>query len=213
MTQEQREEYVPGRRIVKEERQEINEEMQIPIESRTHNYSRYEYRTQERVIAPRRVEPNRTTNYNLGRDLNRQAAVNTAVKNQIQAQAPQRRYAYDSNIVQSQDRSSREGRVYHYEPTIRKEFPGRTVAKKEQRRIVSSVETSQKGKAHYKQIGNDKYQNKVYVSGSGSPGYRRTSNYMEDENNYHSYTRGGVVKFRRWKYIFFNTNRCSNKLW
>ena len=199
MQQSQRSQYAQGRTI-KEERQQVTEEYQIPVESRTNKYTTYEYRTQERVINPRRVVANRTTNYNLIRDLNRQATVNTVVKNQIQNQVSSRQNAYDSNINQSQDRSSREGKVYHYEPATRKEFQGRTVTKKEQRgRVVSSVESSQKGKVQYRKMENENYKNKIYVSDSNSPGYRRYSKHMEEEN-YQSNTRGGIVKLKRWKY-------------
>ena len=202
MQQSQRSQYVQGR-TMKEERQQVTEEYQIPVESRTQKYTTYEYKTQERVINPRRVEAKRTTNYNLIKDLNRQATVNTVVKNQIQNQASSKQNAYDSHINQSQDRSSREGKVYHYEAATRKEFQGRNVIKKEQRgrgRVVSSVESSQKGKVQYQKMENNNYQNNIYVSGSGSPGYRRYSKHMEEEN-YQSYnTRGGIVKLKRWKY-------------
>ena len=107
MQQSQRTQNIPVRRTEKVVRQEIQEEQQIPIETRTHQYTSYVYNSQNRVINPR-IETNRTTNFNLNRDLNRQAAVNTAVKNQIRVQAPTREYNYDSNINQSQDRSSRE---------------------------------------------------------------------------------------------------------
>ena len=198
MQQSQRTQNVPGRKIVREVRQ-YEEEQQIPIESRTHNVTTTSvYINQNRVINPRRVEANRTTNYTLARDLNRQAAVNTAVKNQIQGQAPTRQYGYDSNITQSQNRSSREGRVYHYEPTTRKEFIGRNVTKRDQRgRIISSVDTTQKGNVQYKQIGNENYQSKIYVSDSGSPGSRR---YSKNIDEYQTNNRGGIVKLRKWKY-------------
>ena len=200
MQQSQRSQYVQGR-TMKEERQQVTEEYQIPVESRTQKYTTYEYKTQERVINQRRVEAKRTTNYNLIKDLNRQATVNTVVKNQIQNQASSKQYANDSHINQSQDRSSREGKVYHYGPTTRKEFQGRNVIKKEQRgRVVSSVESSQKGKVQYQKMENNNYQNNIYVSDSSSPGYRRYSKHME-EDNYQSYnTRGGIVKLKRWKY-------------
>ena len=197
MQQRERTENIPVRKVVREERRQIEEEQQIPVESRTHNYTSYVYKAQDRVINPRNVQTSRTTNYNLIRDLNRQAADNTAVKNQIRDQASSRDYGYDSNI---QDRSSGEGRIYHYGPTTRRDYQGRRITNRDQRgRIISSVDSSQKEKASYRQIGNDSVPNKVYVSGSGSPGYRRyTTNIQEEE--YHSYTRGGIVKLRRWKY-------------
>ena len=170
-----------------------HEVQQAPIQRSTYNYQI------SSNVEPQKQAHRITTNTLTG-DVNRQAAVNTAVKSHIQGQVPQRQYGYNtnSNIYQSQG-SSREGRVYHYEPSTRKEFQGRTDDRREQRgRIVSSVDTNTKGRVQYTQIQNDKYQNKVYVSGSGSPGYRRHSNIQEEE--YHSYTRGGIVKLRRWKY-------------
>ena len=203
MQQSQRTQNIPVRRTEKVVRQEIQEEQQIPIETRTHQYTSYVYNSQNRVINPR-IETNRTTNFNLNRDLNRQAAVNTAVKNQIRVQAPTREYNYDSNINQSQDRSSREGRVYHYGPTTRREYQGRHVTNREQRgRIVSSVDTTAQnergGNVQVRQIEHENYPNRIYVSGSGSPGMRRYTNNIQQEE-YHSYTRGGIVKFKRWKY-------------
>ena len=198
MQQSQRTQNISNRRIVKEVRQ-YQEEQQIPVESRTHNVSTSSvYIGQNRVISPRKVEATRTTNYTLARDLNRQAAVNTAVKNQTQAQAQTRQYGYDSNITQTQNRSSREGRVYHYVPTTRKDFAGRNVTKRDQRgRIISSVDTTQKGKVQYNQLDENNYQSQIYVSGSGSPGSRR---YSKNTDEYQSYTRGGIVKIKKWKY-------------
>ena len=163
MQTSQRPQNTQGRRIVREERQEVKEEYQIPVQSRTH--TTYEIKNRERVISPRGVDATRTTNYNLIRDLNRQAAGNPAVKNQIQDQARSRDYAYnygnDSNVIQSQERSSRDGRIYHYEPTTRRNFPGRYVPNREQRgRNISSVESSQKGNIQYQQFENDNYQNR-----------------------------------------------------
>ena len=142
MQQRERTENIPVRKVVREERRQIEEEQQIPVESRTHNYTSYVYKAQDRVINPRNVQTSRTTNYNLIRDLNRQAADNTAVKNQIRDQASSRDYGYDSNI---QDRSSGEGRIYHYGPTTRRDYQGRRITNRDQRgRIISSVDSSQK---------------------------------------------------------------------
>ena len=178
--------------VRQEEKVYHHEVQQAPIQRTTYSYQ-----------VTSNVEPQksrRITTNTLTGDVSRQAAVNTAVKSHIQGQVPKRQYGYksNSNIYQSQG-SSGEGRVYHYEAAARKEFQGRADGRREQRgRIVSSVDTNAKGRVQYKEIQNDKYQNKVYLSGSGSPGYRRNSNIQEEE--YHSYTRGGIVKLRRWKY-------------
>ena len=196
----QRNQDTQGRRIVQEERQEI----QKTYQTRTQNT--YVVRENQRVVSPGRIEPTRTTNYNLNRDLNRQAAANTsvnaAVKNQVSNQVNNSRgYGYDSNINQSQDRSSREGRIYHYEQASRRDYQGNNNANREHRgRVVSSVEPGQQQRTQYTQMRNNNYQvnqNRVYVS--GSPGYRRTSHNVE-EDEYHSNIRGGIVRFKRWKY-------------
>ena len=153
MQQTQRSQNIPVRKVVRQHQEEQQ------VESRTHVNTTYEYRTQGRIINPNqsRIDTNRTTNYNLNRDLNRQAAANTAVKIQIQDQVQQqRKYGYDSNLNnyqsnQSQDRSSREGRVYHYEPTSRKEFQGRS---NQRGKNIASVDNTQKGKIQYRQIDN-----------------------------------------------------------
>jgi len=193
----QRNQDTQGRRIVQEERQEV----QKTYQTRTQNT--YVVKESQRVVSPRRIEPTRTTNYNLNRDLNRQAAGNPVVKNQVPFQANSREYGYDSNIYQSQDRSSREGRVYHYEQTSRRDFQGSNNANRERRgRVVSSVESGQHQRTQYTQIRNDNNnyqvnQSRVYVS--GSPGYHRASHNVE-EGEYHSNIRGGIVRFKRWKY-------------
>ena len=155
-----------------------------------------------------RVEPQQqrhTTTNNLTGDVSRQAAVNTAVKTNVQSQVPQRQYRgnyntnpnSNSNIYQSQG-SSRQGRVYHHEVSSRREYQRGTEARREQRgRIVSSVDSN----LQYRQIQNETSQNRVYVSGSGSPGNRRIErNTNIQESVYNSNLRGGIVKLRRWKY-------------
>ena len=192
----QRNQNTQGRRIVQEERQEI----QKTYQTRTQNT--YVVKENQRVVSPRRIEATRTTNYNLNRDLNRQAAGNTAAKNQVPIQARSRGYGYDSNVYQSQDRSSREGEIYHYEPVSRRDFQGNNnnVNRERRGRVVSSVESGQHPRTRYTQIRNENYQvnqNRVYVS--GSPGNHRSS-HNEEEGEYHSNIRGGIVRFKRWKY-------------
>lgn len=197
-----RQQNIPVRKIVRQE-QQIQEERQIPIESRTHINTTYEFRTEGRPMNPnpKKIETKRITNYNLNSGLNRQAAANTAVKIQTQGQVqPTRRYGYDSNLNNyqtntSQDRSSRNERVYHYGVTNRRDFQGRN---NQRGNNHASVDNTQNGRVQYRQIENENNQNRIYVSGSNSPGTRRyTSN--REQSYYQSNIRGGVVKLR-WKY-------------
>jgi hypothetical protein len=156
-------------------------ESQVPV-------GEYNVGNKERIINPvRRVDVIRTTNYNLNRDLNRQAAGNTAVKNQIPDQV--RIYRYNNNSLPQVNSNSNRGRIYNYEISRRTDYGSRNV---QRGRLVSSVGSN------HNVIQNNR--GRVYISSSsGSPGIRgRYQSGLEEE--YRPYIRGGIVKLKKWKY-------------
>ena len=182
--------------------QQISREIKYPV--RTSNTT-YEYRSNQSRVAPVRSSANTTQN------LNRQAAGNPVVKNQIQGRAAQQECANSNtnssaNIHQSQ---SRVGRTYVYQPASRREY----ITNETRGHRGVSMETQsnfQNSRVRYdvhsreevpQSIGlNSRYRNNIYVSGSGSPGFRRYVRNMDEESTYKSYIRGGIVKLRKWKY-------------
>ena len=185
--------------------QQYNPESQYPV--RTSNTT-YEYRSNQTRVAPVRTSAYTTQN------LNRQSAGNTAVKNQIQSRAQYHQGANTNtnSMNQSQTRSSQIGRTYVYQPASRREYITNESYTRGHRGV--SMETGdayQNTRLTYEIPGrvqqplatrglNERYRNNIYVSGSGSPGFRRYVRNMEDESTYKSYIRGGIVKLRKWKY-------------
>ena len=178
--------------------QQISREVQYPV--RTSNTT-YEYRSNQSRVAPVRSSANTTQN------LNRQAAGNPVVKNQIQGRASQQECVNSSS--QNNQTQNRIGRTYVYQPASRREY----ITNETRGHRGVSMETSnnfQNSRVRYEvhsheganqNIGlNSRYRNNIYVSGSGSPGFRRYVRNMDEESTYKSYIRGGIVKLRKWKY-------------
>ena len=201
--------------------QQYNRESQYPV--RTSNTT-YEYRSNQT-----RVAPVRSSAYT-AQDLNRQAAVNSlnpAVKNQIRGRAQQQECVNynttnpnvvshtvhtistsNNNVNQTQNRV---GRTYVYQPASRREYittetrGHRGVSMEtgnEHQNTRMTYEIPRSGEYTQSQARglNERYRNNIYVSGSGSPGFRRYVRNIEDESTYKSYIRGGIVKLRKWKY-------------
>ena len=183
---------------------------QYPV--RTSNTT-YEYRSNQTRVAPVRTSAYTT------QGLNRQSAVYTAVKNQTQSRANQNECGNClntninlSNMGQVQNRSSQIGRTYVYQPSSRREYISNETNTRGHRGVSMETGIYQNTRGTY-QINssyqnqqsivnglNERYRNNIYVSGSGSPGFRRYVRNMEDESTYKSYIRGGIVKLRKWKY-------------
>ncbi len=202
--------YNPAPKQESQNRQYVRE-TQYPV--RTSNTT-YEYRSNQTRDAPVRTSAYTT------QGLNRQSAVYTAaVKNQTQSRANQNECGNYintninlSNLCQSQNRSSQIGRTYVYQPASRREYISNETSTRGHRGVSMETGIYQNTRGTY-QISssypnqqnlvtglNDRYRNNIYVSGSGSPGFRRYVRNMEDESTYKSYIRGGIVKLRKWKY-------------
>ena len=162
---------------------------QYPV--RTSNTT-YEYRSNTRIVP---VESSAYATQNL----NRQSAGYPAVKNQIYGRANQNtstNYIYQTQN-QNQTRSSQVGRTYIYQPSSRREYiPNETNTRGHRGISMENSNAYQNTRMTYE----IPRSNNIYVSGSGSPGFRRYIRNMEDESTYKSYIRGGIVKLRKWKY-------------
>ena len=191
--------------------QTYTRETQYPV--RTSNTT-YEYRPNQT-----RVAPVRTSAYTTQGPI-RKTAGNTAAKEQTQSRAKQNEcgnYINTNNsnishIYQNQNRSSQIGRTYVYQPASRREYITNETNIRGHRGISMETGDYHNTRMTYEIPGyrtspqslaqglNDRYRNNIYVSGSGSPGFRRYVRNMDEESTYKSYIRGGIVKLRKWKY-------------
>ena len=195
--------------------QTYTRETQYPV--RTSNTT-YEYRPNQT-----RVAPVRTSAYTTQGPIRKTAvytSVYTAAKNQTLSRAQQNEcgnYTNTNNsnasrIYQNQNRSSQVGRTYVYQPASRREYITNEANIRGHRGISMETGDYHNTRMTYEIPGdrsspqsvvqglNDRYRNNIYVSGSGSPGFRRYVRNMDEESTYKSYIRGGIVKLRKWKY-------------